>query len=138
MAYGIRFSGIGNDGKELLSIEPRWWAISKIKDLVKLEWIRTNDTGSYTDDDADLSIDAARTLHNYFRPLLIKDIEFNVRCLASYQAGDLEHKQTIVADYQRLVADQQAQLKQLDVAVNEGASEFMKFHICVYEWDSGL
>lgn len=138
MAYSIRFTGIGKDGKELLLIEPRWWVISKIKDVVELEWITTNDTGSYTDDDADLSIDAARTLHNQFRPLLIKDIEFNTQCLARYQAGNLKHKQTIVADYQKLVADQQAELKQLDAAVNEGASEFMKFHICVYEWDSGL
>lgn len=57
------------DGSELLSIEPGWWPIDEMKNYVKFNWVESNETGSYTYLDADISVDEARLLHEQFKPL---------------------------------------------------------------------
>ncbi len=138
MAHGLRLSGIGrSNGKELFRIEPNWWNISDLGKLVKLNWAKTNETGSYSDEDADVSIDEARILHEHFKPVLLKQIAFNVGCLESYKKDTDEHAASRVQQYTNYVAELRENLQTIDIALGEDADKFAHFHLCIFEWDSG-
>jgi hypothetical protein len=138
MAYSIRIHGLGRDGTELLQMEPHWWEISKLSENVQFKWIESNDTGSYSDDDADISIDEARILHEQFRPELLATIAYNLECVESSKMRTDEHAASVLKQYLDYVERLQSALNALDFAVGEGAGDFSHFHICVFEWDSGF
>ncbi len=94
MASSVRFSGVSkSDGSELFCIEPEWWVISELGRNVSLKWITSDDTGSYSDSDADITIDKARILHDQFRPALKKLIAYNSECLKSYEKDKRDSQQ---------------------------------------------
>ncbi len=136
MAFSLRFTGIGTNGKERFRIEPSWWTISGLGKHIKLNWITTNETGSYTDKDADISAQEARILHEQFRPKLLELIAYNKSCIKSYKtdAGDYTAD---VADYKAYVAALKRSLRTIDAAVGADVGKFSHFHLCVFEWDSG-
>jgi len=136
MAYSLRFTGIGTDGKELFCIEPSWWTLSELGKHVKLNWITTNETGSYTDKDADISAQEARILHERFRPKLLKLIAYNKSCIKSYKTYAGDHT-AVVADYIEYVAALMGSIHTLDAAVGSDVDKFSHFHLCIFEWDSG-
>lgn len=138
MTYSIRIAGLGRDGKELLSIEPNWWTVSKIQALFPNRWVHTNLTGSYADADVEVSVEEARSVHAQFRSILLENIQFNADSLTSYAAGNSPHKDSIVSQYEELISKLEGQLDLLDGAVANASGEFANFHICVYEWDSGF
>lgn len=116
MATSIRLTGFSKkDGSQLLCIEPCWWVIGELNQNVKMNWVESNDTGSYRDDDADISVEEARTLHEQFKPYAFQGI---------YSLPDTHH--FIKPD-----------LDAIELAVGKGANEFAHFHVCVFEWDSG-
>ena len=140
MAFSISFSGISKkDGLELFVIEPAWWEISKLEQKVKYLWIESND-GSYSDRDADISIDEARILHKQFKSRLVKDIAYNTECIESErkQKGTRAFSAARLKDYVKHVSKLQSYLTTLDSAVGESAENFSHFHVRVFEWDSGL
>jgi hypothetical protein len=138
MAYSLRLSGIGKEkGKELFCIEPTWWKISELAKLVKIHWVTTNETGSYSDDDADISADEFRILHEHFKSVLVELIAFNVGCLESYKKYTDEHAAARVEGYTKYVSQLQGELQTLESALGEDADKFAHFHLCVFEWDSG-
>jgi len=138
MAYGLRLSGIGkNESKELFQIEPTYWTISEVRRLVTLNWVRTNETGSYSDDDADISIDEARKLHENFKPEILKKIAYNVSCLESYTNSTDEHAANLAADYSTYVLQLEGELHTIETALGADADKFSHFHLCIFEWDSG-
>ena len=96
MAFSVRIEGIDAHGSRAFSIEPHWWKIPELGKNVKFNWIRSNDTGSYLDNDADISIDEARILHEQFKPELEKLIAFNIECLESSKERTDEHASSVI------------------------------------------
>lgn len=139
MASSIRFSGVSkSDGAELFRIEPEWWVQSELGRHVSFKWISSDDTGSYSDSDADISIDEARILHDQFRPRLKKLIAYNTKCLKSYEKDAGPDAALLAEEYAEYVSELQSHLTALDSAVGRDAEKFSHFHICIFEWDSGL
>ena len=65
MAVSIRIWGVAKDGATRFSIDPvYWWNTDVCKDK---RFTRTNDTGSYDDFDADLSIEEFKVLHERYK-----------------------------------------------------------------------
>lgn len=117
MARSIRLTGISkDDGSELLDIEPRWWAIEELDKSVKFRWIESNDTGSYSDLDSDISVDEARTLHEQFKSRAIQGM-----------FSSLDAQEFIKTD-----------VHAIDSAVGKDSARFSHFHLCIFEWESGL
>lgn len=138
MAYGLRFSGIDKkEGKELFQIEPRWWAISEVRGLVANNWVSTNETGSYSDSDMDISLEEARELHEQFKPEILKMIAYNGSCLESYKTRTDSHAKKLVADYSEYVSRLEEKLHTIETALGADANKFSHFHLCIFEWDSG-
>lgn len=138
MAYSLRLSGFGKqNGKTLFVIEPNWWSISDLKKIVTINWVRTNATGSYSDDDADISADELRILHEYFKPVLLDRIDYNVGCLESYKKDTKKHATTLVEDYTMYVAQLKGELYTIEAALGEDADKFAHFHLCIFAWESG-
>jgi hypothetical protein len=79
MAFDILFQGIGRDGNARLTLEPHWWDIGDVRLRFKDRWVVTNETGSYMDEDADITLEEARALHEQYRPKLVHLIELNER-----------------------------------------------------------
>lgn len=139
MASSIMFSGISkSDGTELFRIEPDWWVPSEIGRNVRLKWIRTNDAGSYSDSNANVSIDEARTLHEQFRPRLEGLIEYNTECLDDCRKDTDPGGALLAEEYAEYVSGLKSHLTTLDLAVGRDAEKYSCFQICVFEWDSGL
>jgi hypothetical protein len=138
MAYSIRFEGVGSDGKTLFTIEPHWWQVEVVRERFEKRWIVTNETGSYTDEDVDISASEARALHRHFRKELKKMITYNESCLKSYRKDTDEYAPLRVADYTKYCDELKGHLELLDGAVGEDAATFAHFHVCIFEWDSGL
>ncbi len=138
MAHDLQLSGIGRaNGKAPFRIESNWWTISDLGKLVKLNWVKSNKTGSYSDDDADISADEVRILHEHFKPVLLERIAFNVGCLESYKKDTDKHAAARVEDYTRYVSRLKEELQTIEAALGEDAGKFAHFHLCVFEWDSG-
>lgn len=138
MAYGIRFTGIDKDGVTQLDIEPHWWTISELGDRVELKWVKSNETGSYTDQGADMSVDEARVLHLQFRQELAELIVYNEDCIKDEEESTDKHAAQRLAEYTKYVESLKANLNALDLAVGDNAPNFSHFHVCIFEWESGL
>ena len=139
MAYSLRLSGFGkNGGKELFRIEPAWWPISEVRGLVQLDWVRTNETGSYFDEDADISLDVARKLHEHFKPGILELIAFNVSCVEEAMESPDEFHADYVASYSKYVAELKGELHTIETALGANADSFAHFHLCIFEWESGF
>ena len=137
MAYGLRLSGIGKDGSELFSIEPTWWPISELTKHIAINWITTNETGSYTDDDADISADETRVLHEEFKPVIQKLIDYNVTCIESCKTQTDEYAAVRLVDYTEYVSKLKADVQTIETALGIEVDKVAHFHLCVFEWDSG-
>jgi hypothetical protein len=138
MAYSLRLTGIGTDGTELLRIEPHWWEISKLGEKVRIDWVTTNETGSFTDDDAEISVDEGRILHKLFRPALMEKIAYNKKCIESNEPKSHELASVALAMYETYGLELESMLQTLDLAVGADACKFAHFHLCVFAWESGL
>ena len=139
MAYSLRLSGIGKqDGKELFRMEPAWWEISEVRKLVTVNWVKTNETGSYSDEDADISLDVARRLHEHFKPEILEQIAFNVSCIESAEESPDEYHADYVASHAKYVAELKEELHTIEAALGADAGNFTHFHLCIFEWESGF
>lgn len=78
--------------------------------------VRFNETGSYEDCGADLSIDEARHLHEKYKPAATTGI-YNCE------------------EWQRRI---QPKVRELDAALSPSNTPVTRFHLCVFEWESGL
>lgn len=117
MARSIRLIGISKaDGSNLLRVEPTWWAIDEIDQVVKFNWIESNDTGSYTDFNADITVDEARTLHEHFKLHATRGMFSGV-------------------DTQEFI---KPDLDAIEASVGARAVEFSHFRVCIFEWESGM
>lgn len=138
MAYGLRLSGIEKaKGKVLFLIEPNWWTISELGKLVNLNWVKTNKTGSYSDNDADISLDEVRILHEQFKPVLLELIAYNTGCLETCKKDNDKHAAARLEGYTRYVSQLNGELQTIEAALGEYADKYAHFHLCIYEWDSG-
>jgi hypothetical protein len=138
MAFSVRIDGFGRNGKELLSMEPHWWDIAKLGERVNFNWITSNDTGSYRDEDADISIDEAHILHDQFKPELLRLIADARKSVEWYKNSADGKASTALKEYSDYLEKLQSSLNTLDNAVGEGAGDFSHFHVCVFEWESGF
>jgi hypothetical protein len=115
MAFSTRLTGYSKqDGSVLLRMEPPWWNVQLLRKDPRLT--ESNETGGYRDYDADLSLEEARELHERFKPAAMQGI---------YQ----------YEGWQQII---QPMLIELDLAFSQRAAEFSHFHVCVFEWESGL
>ena len=137
MAYSIRFSGIGKDGKKTFWIEPHWWVISEMTRAITPNWVVSNKTGSYQDEDADISLDEARKLHQLFKPELLRLIAFNTECVESEKKRTGEYASIRLADYTKCVKQLNTELELIESALGKDAGSFSHFHVCIFEWESG-
>ncbi len=95
-------------------MEPRWWDADQLR--TDERFVKSNETGSYFDHDADLSVEEMREIHERFRKIT--------------SAGLYKHGQ-----WREII---QPMLKELDEALYSGATDYSHFHIRVFEWESGL
>ena len=98
----------------------------------------TNETGSYVDKDADISTAEARILHEQFKHRLLEKIAYNSRCVEAERGRTDQYASSRLAGYVEYVTALKAALQAMDSAVADGSAEFSHFHVCVFEWDSGL
>ena len=114
MAFSVRVKGISKDGGVLFTLEPLWWDANELKRADR--FVVTNDTGSYSDYDADFSIEETRTLHEKFREATVSGIY-----------GVEGWKSRI-----------QPMMEVLDNALQAGSEKYSHFHVTIFEWESGL
>lgn len=114
MAYSVRITGYSEASKRpTLELEPVWWDPDMLSKDPRFH--ASQDLGC-TDYDADFSVDDARQIHEHFRPAAT----------------------TGIYDYEPWQKRIQPMLEELDSAFGERSAEFRRFHICVFEWESGL
>jgi hypothetical protein len=115
MAFSVQVFGYSRaTGEKALELELRWWVPGMLWDDPR--FIHSNDTGSYSDYDADLSVEEMRELHERFLP--------------AATSGVFEHPH-----WQAVL---QPKLRRLHDALYERADEFSHFRVNVFEWESGL
>lgn len=113
MALGIKVTGYVGD-RCVLNVEPRWWdADTLTKDP---RFTGSNDTGSYPDWDADLTVEELRELHERYRPKASSGIY-----------GFPEWQRRIAPD-----------VAAIDSVLAGEKGELSGFHVLVFTWDSGL
>lgn len=133
----IKFTGIGKDGAVLLSMEPHWWEITKLGERVDLRWVSISEPG-YEDEDAEVTLDQARTLHEQFKPKLLELIETNSKAAESTKHLTENLDPPRENAYAKYVRELKSDLAELDSAFAENSSHYSRFHILIYEWESGL
>jgi len=116
MAFDVMVTGLAKDtGETLFELNPVvWWDADLL--INSSRFTVSNETGSYADYDADLSIDDMRALHEHFRP--------------AAKSGVFKWK-----EWQESI---QPEMKELDTALYEQANQYDHFHVNVYEWESGF
>lgn len=97
----------------VLSLEPRWWDKEALRRDPR--FVESNETGSYFDWDADLSLAEFRELHERFRPLANQG----------------------VFEYSGWQARIGPELEQIDAAVAGDLGPIRHVHVAVFEWESG-
>lgn len=138
MAYSVRFTGFSkSDGSELLNIEPNWWSVGDIKKYLTCNWKVSNDTGSYRDEDTDISAEQARMLHMQFAPIALDRIAYNEDCVRSERLKSDDNAAVRLAMYVKYVAELKAEFDSIESAVDADSGLFSHFHVCIFEWDSG-
>ena len=133
----LRFTGVGKDGAVLLSMEPHWWEITKLGESVPLTWVSTSEDG-YVDKDADVTLGQARALHEQFKPKLLELIETNSKAAESTKHLTENLDPPRENAYAKYVRELKSDLAELDSALAENSIHFARFHILIYQWDSGL
>lgn len=115
MAFSVRISGISKGSSEVsLSMEPSWWKANQLMDDDR--FVESNDTGSYFDYDADMTLVEMRVLHEAFKEAATTGI----------YGGE---------GWQKMI---KPELKRLDEALYSEADEYSHFHVTVFEWESGM
>jgi hypothetical protein len=115
MAFSARLTGYSKqDGSALLRMEPPWWNVELLRRDPR--FAVSNETGGYLDHDADLSVEETQELHERFKPAATQGIY----------------------EYEGWQQSIQPMLRALDLAFSHRAAEFSHFHVCVFEWESGL
>lgn len=138
MAYSIRFTGFSKkDSSQLLNIEPSWWSVDELKKTTKFNWIVSNETGSYRDEDADISVEQAHALHAKFAPVALDRIAYNEDCIRSERLKSDDGAASRLASYVNYVAELKAEFDSIEAAVGVDSNLFSHFHICIFEWESG-
>lgn len=138
MAYSVRFTGFSkSDGSELLNIEPNWWSVGDIKKYLTCNWKVSNDTGSYRDEDTDISAEQARMLHMQFAPIALDRIAYNEDCVRSERLKSDDNAAVRLAMYVKYVAELKAEFDSIESAVDADSDLFSHFHVCIFEWESG-
>jgi hypothetical protein len=97
-----------------LHLEPRWWPADELCRDPRFK--HTNQTGSYGDWDAELSEEEFSELHERYRPLATGGVWSDPA-------------------WQKRI---QPQLRILDAVLDGGLGTISCFHVCAFEWDSGL
>jgi hypothetical protein len=111
----ISFYGKGlASNKSVLNVEPRWWNADDLCADSRFE--KTNESGSYFDWDADLTVREFRELHEKFRPQATSGI---------YTGA---HWQAII----------QPKIQAIDEALAGALGKIVKIHVQVAEWESGF
>lgn len=113
MALGIKLTAYVGD-RCVFNVEPRWWDADALTEDPR--FTRSNDTGSYPDWDADLTVDELRELHERFR--------------AKASAGIYGFP-----EWQRRIAPV---IAEIDSALAGEKGELSGSHVLVFTWDSGL
>ncbi len=114
MAFSVRITGyLKETGAPAFETEPPWWPERELRQDARFQ---ASAADGYLDYDADLSVAATRELHERFRP-------------AATQG---------VFAYSGWQAQIQPMLTALDRVLDVRASEFARFHVRVFEWESGL
>ena len=112
MAFAVRLIGYAkSNDSALVDIEPSWWDPHEL--MCDARFVQSNDTGSYFDYDADLSVAETRELHERFKP-------------AASGRGD---------KYQEAV---RPMIERLDALFTSDESGLSHFHVRVFQWESGL
>jgi hypothetical protein len=138
MAYSVRLTGFSkSDGSELLNIEPNWWSVGDIKKYLTCNWKVSNDTGSYRDEDTDISAEQARMLHMQFAPIALDRIAYNEDCVRSERLKSDDNAAVRLAMYVKYVAELKAEFDSIESAVDADSDLFSHFHVCIFEWESG-
>ena len=110
MAFSVKIKGFAKDSKKiLLEMEPPWWDTNQLKKDNR--FVISNDTGSYFDYDADVSVEEMKEIHERFRPASNSGV---FKC----------------DDWQPMIND-------LDKALYSDSANYSHFHINVFEWESG-
>jgi hypothetical protein len=113
MPFSTRVVGFAvTTGEALLSCEPPWWNARRLARDPRFQ--ESNDTGSYRDYDADLSIEEMRELHEKFRPITNSGI-----------FGQNAWQEKI-----------EPMIRQLYEALYLKPDRYSHFHIHLYEWET--
>ncbi len=114
MAFSVRITGyLKETGAPAFELEPPWWPERELRQDARFQ---VSVADGYLDYDADLSVAATRELHERFKPAGIQ--------------GAFAY-----SDWQAQI---QPMLTALDSVLGAQAPEFARFHVRVFEWESGL
>ena len=95
-------------------MKPPWWDTNQLRKDNRFS--ESNDTGSYLDYDADVSVEEMKVIHEMFKP--------------AATSGVFEYDK-----WQEVI---QPMLKELDEALYSDSEKYSHFHVNVFEWESGL
>ena len=84
-------------------------------------------------------MEEARSLHRLFKPKLLELIAFNTGPAEKEKKrriknGELMNK----TGYEHYVEKLNLQLETLESALGKDAGDYSHFHVCIFEWDSGM
>ena len=114
MAFAVRITGyLKETDAPAFEMEPPWWSERELREDARFQ---ASVTDGYLDYDADFSVAATRELHERFKPRTTQ--------------GGFAYR-----DWQAQI---QPMLTALDHALGARAAEFVRFRVCVFEWESGL
>jgi hypothetical protein len=110
----LQFYTLGGFSEPALRIEPRWWDADEVSRDPR--FVISNDTGSYSDWNADLTDAEFQAMHDHFRSQATVGI---------YQSDD----------WQRVI---RPQLQVIDGVLSGALGSISKVNVTVFEWESGL
>jgi hypothetical protein len=114
VAFAVRIIGFTDGGAELtFEMAPPWWPERELREDPRF---RASISDGYLDYDADLSVEETRDLHERFKGRATQ----GVYAFASWQA--------II----------QPMIGELDRILAAPVAHRPRFHMCVFEWESGL
>ena len=115
MAFSVKISGISKEtGDIILKMEPPWWNADQLSEDDR--FVVSNDTGSYFDYDANVSVKEMRELHE----------EFRLAAVTGVYGCD---------GWQKVI---NPMIQRLDEALYSQPDVYSCFHITVFEWETGL
>jgi hypothetical protein len=115
MAFSVIIKGVSKGKRHVLfEVEPPWWDTDQLLDRVQFD--ASNETGSYFDYDADVSLEEMRGIHESFR---------NAATMGVYACDEWQERI-------------QPMIRELDEALYERPDDYAYFHINIFEWESGF